>query len=512
MKRNSVLLFLLFISIDFFGQAPDWSVNASNFQYNMTITAFINLDGTTLTNPNDKLGAFVNDENRGEATVVFNANANKYLVYLTVYANVNGETVHFKIYDSTKNQIVSTNKTVIFSINANFGGVFQSESFANPELSKNANFSSFGFKNINEVSTVISNNEILIELPKNTIVNNLIPEYTTSNNAKVFINQKAQISGEEITDFTNDIVYQVLSEDESVLKTYTVKVTVISDSGNNIPAVLSSVIEFSKDKLVTVNLSFSKEVTGLESHDFAVSNAFIKAINTQNNKDFNIELVALNQGEISIQLQENTVLDSENNSNNTSNIIKVNFDHQSPILKEVIVQETNFLITFSEDVQNVSISNFALAGLAKDGFEIVEIVKISNSNYLLKMNDLQTHIGNVYPIILPLSIQDSAGNLLETQIFEEYVKTKTLATNGYFEEDELLVYPNPSSEQIYLKLLNRSIKSIKIYNLLGQVIENIPVSNEQELKINTNNLSKNSYLLEVLTTDNKRFVKKIIKN
>lgn len=511
MKSNNIVFLFFFFTIGLFSQAPDWSVNASNFQYNMTVTAFLSVNGTTLMNANDKLGAFVNDEKRGEANVVFNANANKYLVYLTVYANVNGETINFKIYDSTNNQTVTIDKTFTFSINSNFGGVFQSESMANPSLAKDADFLNFNLKNINEISSVISTDEILIHLPQNTAIHNLIPEFTVSNNAKVFINQKSQVSGLETKDFTNDVVYQVLSEDESVVKIYTVKVSVSNSSGSFAATLSSSFNGFSKDKLFPVNLSFTTEFTDLTSTDFTVSNAYVKEISTQNNKDYVVELLALNQGEISLQLDENMVFDANNNSNDASNILKIIYDIEKPILKEVTIEQTSFLITFSEDVQNVSLSNFELAGLAKEGFEISTLEKRSNSTYLLKINDLETHTGNVYPVVLAQNIQDLAGNLLESQTFEEFVKTITLATNTYFEYGYVIVYPNPSSEEISIKLEEYLIKKITFYNLLGQAIKSIPV-NKNELKIDISEFAKNIYFLEVLTSDNKRFVKKIIKN
>jgi hypothetical protein len=106
-------------------QDPNWSFNTSDYQYSMTFTAFLNVDGTTLTSANDKVAAFVNGEIRGVANVVYVASANKYVTYLSVYANTDNETISFKIYNSSSDTVVNIDKTINFSIDENIGGIAQ---------------------------------------------------------------------------------------------------------------------------------------------------------------------------------------------------------------------------------------------------------------------------------------------------------------------------------------------------------------------------------------------------
>ncbi|WP_343328877.1 MBG domain-containing protein [Polaribacter staleyi] len=231
--KNSILFIFLFLVASVYSQSPDWSVNASSYQYNMTFTVFLNVNGTVLTNTNDKVGAFVNGENRGEATVVYNANAKKYVAYLTVLANTAAETINFKIYDSTNDLIIDVPKTEIFEINKNIGGAFQSYSIAAPILSSQAEISSFSFQGVSIESTSIANNTINIEVLSTVDITNLTPVFTTTNNGKIYIDKILQVSSNNTLDFSNDVVYELLSEDESQKVEYTVKVKKIVNTASN---------------------------------------------------------------------------------------------------------------------------------------------------------------------------------------------------------------------------------------------------------------------------------------
>ncbi|WP_158841007.1 MBG domain-containing protein [Polaribacter sp. L3A8] len=232
--RNSILFIFLLLVANVYSQSPDWSVNASSYQYNMTFTVFLNVNGTVLINANDKVGAFVNGENRGEATVVYNANAKKYVAYLTVLANTAAETISFKIYDSTNNTIINVPKTEVFEINKNLGGAFQSYSIANPTLNSQAKINSFSYQGIAIENTLITNNTVTIEVLSTVDITNLTPVFTTENNGKVYSNKTLQVSSNNTLDFSNDVVYEVLSEDESQKVLYTVKVKKIVNTNNQI--------------------------------------------------------------------------------------------------------------------------------------------------------------------------------------------------------------------------------------------------------------------------------------
>ena len=83
--------------------APQWTVNPSDYQYDMTTYISVSLDGkgnVLADYSNLKVAAFVGDECRGVAEFASKSGYN--YGYLRIYSNVaDGETVTFRAYDST---------------------------------------------------------------------------------------------------------------------------------------------------------------------------------------------------------------------------------------------------------------------------------------------------------------------------------------------------------------------------------------------------------------------------
>ena len=422
--KNYIKVFIFFIISGIYSQSPDWSVNTSNFQYSMTITTFLNVNGITLTNTNDKVGAFVNNENRGEATVVYNANAKKYLAYLTVYGNT-GETINFKIYDSENNQIVTTTQTKVFAINENIGGVFQSFSVAEPVLSKDAEITSFSLKDVGS-ETTISNSDISVTVDTSVSLTNLIPVFTTLGNSKAYVDNKLVSSGVSNFDFTNAISFDVLSEDESVLKTYTVTV---SKSGNLniVTASISSTRESYNTNPINVNLVTSETVSGISVDDFELTNCVISSVSSSDNSNFNLEILPIAEGNFSIKLKENAI-DDANKTNNSSNILALVSDSKNPFIRSinkenpteniVTQSEVSFTVIFNEAVTNVSANDFVTVNNG-----VISIQKNSDSEYSISISNLANYKGVIAVYLNENNdITDLAGNSLQISKIVSYAK------------------------------------------------------------------------------------------
>ncbi len=217
-------LTLFFIGFNAFGQSPDWTVTENNFEYTMSFVAFLNIEGNNLSHENDKVAAFVNGELRGVANLTYVPNKDSYYAYLTVFSNANGETIDFKMYDSANNNIVDAVTTHTFAINEHFGNLFQAFSIANPALSKNADILDFDFSPVPVNDKTIIGNQITLDLGVSENVTALNAIFDLSPGAKLFLGTLHKISGENSLDFSNPIEFQVLSEDQSVLKQWTVTV------------------------------------------------------------------------------------------------------------------------------------------------------------------------------------------------------------------------------------------------------------------------------------------------
>lgn len=217
-------LVLFFIGNNAFGQSPNWTVNENNFQYTMSFVAFANVNGNNLSSVNDKVAAFVNGECRGVTNLTYVASEDSYYAYLTVFSNSNSETINFKIYDSANNVVKDVEKTKTFEINAHNGNLFQSFSIASPALSSSADIIDFGFKDISENDKKVDGNQITIELNKSQNITMLNAVFDLSPGAKLFVGTAKQVSGSNALNYTNPVQFKVRSQDQSVLKEWTVTV------------------------------------------------------------------------------------------------------------------------------------------------------------------------------------------------------------------------------------------------------------------------------------------------
>jgi gliding motility-associated-like protein len=121
-KSVFFLLILLVVGINkVLAGDPNWSVTPASFQYNMTMTAVVNIDCAEQLSPSNRIGVFVGSECRGTALTsqVYNG---KYTASLFIYSNaVNGENISFKIYNAAKDTIYDVKVTVEFQQNAAYG-------------------------------------------------------------------------------------------------------------------------------------------------------------------------------------------------------------------------------------------------------------------------------------------------------------------------------------------------------------------------------------------------------
>lgn len=98
-----------------------WTLNPSDFQYQMTITAKLNEACVELSNTNNYLAAFVGGQCRGVVQTNVIVGLDK-LALLTIKSNsVTNEQVTFKMYNAATNMVVNSADSIIFNHGTSLG-------------------------------------------------------------------------------------------------------------------------------------------------------------------------------------------------------------------------------------------------------------------------------------------------------------------------------------------------------------------------------------------------------
>lgn len=97
---------------------------------NMTFVADIVVDDRVCDSDTLEVGAFCNDEKRGNARAIYIKELGAYRVFLTTYGN-NGDELYFMLYDHESQEIAAqvSNQRVVFDVNATYGSLLQPYSF-----------------------------------------------------------------------------------------------------------------------------------------------------------------------------------------------------------------------------------------------------------------------------------------------------------------------------------------------------------------------------------------------
>ena len=102
---------------------PQWSVNANDFEFNMSIVAQVTAEGSIAEGDTHLLAAFCGDECRGIVYAI--PVAETWLYFLTVYANSNSDEISFRYYENVNQELLPILETINFSPNAILGNIAQ---------------------------------------------------------------------------------------------------------------------------------------------------------------------------------------------------------------------------------------------------------------------------------------------------------------------------------------------------------------------------------------------------
>ena len=102
----------------------------------------------------------------------------------------------------------------------------------------------------------------------------------------------------------------------------------------------------------------------------------------------------------------------------------------------------------------------------------------------------------------------TAGNIaIDDVVLENKI---TLVKNQVMGNFQILLYPNPVTDKIFIKNINEPVQ-IKIKNILGQELESF-ITQKNELKeINTTKLSSGLYFVNIIDKENNFKILKFLK-
>jgi hypothetical protein len=233
---KKIALLICFIKFSLvYGQTPNWTVNEGAFQQTQTLICKLSVNGKMLFGPNDMVGAFVGNECRGVAKPVYIPSLQKYLTYLTIFSNTQGDSVTFKLFDSNAGTTFNAINKLVFKINEHIGTAYQSYVISTRALNTETRLTSFGFFNTKIDSSKIEtdltsgriNNIYYIpfDIPKST----LIPQFVLSQGANLYYNQSIINSNVTKVDLSNALSFEILSEDEKNISVFNLEIKYSKD-------------------------------------------------------------------------------------------------------------------------------------------------------------------------------------------------------------------------------------------------------------------------------------------
>ncbi|HMS97553.1 MAG TPA: T9SS type A sorting domain-containing protein [Saprospiraceae bacterium] len=103
--------------------ATQWQVNAANYEYSMNAIAIVvkGEDDINLLKDGDEVGVFTGNEVRGSGKAIYIPILNAHMVFITMYANTEGEVLNLRYYDSATAQVLPLVEKFNFKANSIIG-------------------------------------------------------------------------------------------------------------------------------------------------------------------------------------------------------------------------------------------------------------------------------------------------------------------------------------------------------------------------------------------------------
>ncbi len=224
--RVGVMVFMaalaMMVPIRSNAQAPSWAIQPQAYGNSMTYTGFIMIGNEIRGHENDLVAAFYNDEIRGIATPVYFEASEQWIFFMTLYSNVNNQQISFKYYSSSEHKTYDLYTRIQFGSDAIMGSAFDPVATSDEALTE-AEFLSFSLPGQQHAS--ISEEQIVVVMPTEAALGELIPVFTVSPGAVVKLDEEVLLSGKSSCDFSLPVDLTIRSGDQLTSKNVLVKIS-----------------------------------------------------------------------------------------------------------------------------------------------------------------------------------------------------------------------------------------------------------------------------------------------
>jgi hypothetical protein len=245
---------------------PSWTVNPNLYDYSMTVTGKIVIDGIVSVDQNDVIAAFIGGECRGVVNVKYQSTLKDYFVFLMIYSNNPTGSITFKVFDASENKEFDVSSTLSFAVNGIVGSVSSPHEFSVTTKTYEAKILSFSISD-QEGSASISTNNIYLTQKLTGDLGFVIPIFTLSEGAKAYVNDELQVSGGSYHSFFNSVQYKIVPQVGNPAY-YWVTISKAEDTSTKIMLSNTTVAE-NKDSVLVGGLSAESDYLG-NSYTFSL--------------------------------------------------------------------------------------------------------------------------------------------------------------------------------------------------------------------------------------------------
>jgi hypothetical protein len=491
--------------------APDWSINVPDYSNSMNVIGKIKINDVFSRDQYTKIGAFVDNNPRGEAYLKYDTAFDSYFVYLTAYSNVSsGEDVTFKIWDA------KNGKVLIASIN----GATNTTFLQNEILGSKTSPTIFSGAQFTEQKTALNKGWTWVSF---------FVEDSRFNNIKatfdgLSLQDDDQIKSQnEFTRFENNDWFGSLTSIENT-KMYKVKLA----DANTLNLIGNDVDETNLNLTINAgwnwlsfpihrSISLQEALTYYNPTDGdVVKDQYNFAIYDSNSGwSGTLNYMQSSRGYMIKSGASQTI--NYPNSNNQSKSNNFGQEHSAEVISQfskynanmsvvaeiigsekfdkVIVYDvdgnvrgTSSIVSFDDKrmsfISVFSDTNELLKFILSDGFSEIDV----SSSFTFQNNDVYGNMKN--PVVL---------------------SAKSLSTDNLFLSDVVL-YPNPFSNSITIDASkqNEKISQIEIFSTIGALIKKV-ITKSDKIIIDTANLARGVYLIKITSDSGQNSILKMVK-